>query len=140
VRAAVPVTTGSCLCGDVRYAVGGALGDAHHCHCSRCRKAHGAAFATYAGVAVGDLRVTAVEGALRRFRSSPEVVRSFCGRCGSTLFFATDAAPGRIWIAAGTLDDGAAPAVKDHIFVGSKAPWHEITDELPQFAEYPPHD
>jgi len=25
----------------------------------------------------------------------------------------------------------------EHIYVGSKAPWFEITDELPQFDEYP---
>jgi hypothetical protein len=38
----------------------------------------------------------------------------------------------------GTLVDDPGIRPTFHIFVGSKAPWHEITDALPQYAELPP--
>ena len=37
----------------------------------------------------------------------------------------------------GTLIDTPAIRPTAHIFVGSKAPWHEITDDLPQYQEFP---
>jgi hypothetical protein len=128
---------GSCLCGDVRYEVTGPLHEFHHCHCSRCRKAHGAPFGTYAGVARADLRFLRGEESVRAFQSSERVERSFCPRCGSSLFFRTTVFPDSVWIAAGSFDDTPEIRPAFHIFVASKAPWHEITDALPQFAEYP---
>ncbi len=41
---------GSCLCGVVRFEVDEFLPQVAHCHCSMCRKFHGAAYATIAGV------------------------------------------------------------------------------------------
>jgi hypothetical protein len=97
-----------------------------------CRKAHGAAFATYAGVARADFVLLAGAEALRSYRSSPKVTRTFCGTCGATLQWITDDRPDAVDIAMGTLDDdpGIRPAL--HIFVASKAPWYEIADGLPQ--------
>jgi hypothetical protein len=131
------VLTGSCLCGAVRYAIREPLQDLHHCHCSRCRKAHGAAFATYAGAPAAAFEFTAGAGAVRRFRSSPEVERSFCATCGSNLTFRSDLAKDRVWVAAGTIDGDPGLRPQLHIFAASKAPWHEILDGLPQHAEYP---
>ncbi len=74
---------GGCLCGAIRYQIDGALGAMTHCHCSMCRKAHGAAFATYARVLLRDFRFDRGEDQLERYRSSPEVDRAFCKRCGS---------------------------------------------------------
>jgi hypothetical protein len=128
---------GSCLCGDVRYEISGPLQEMHHCHCSRCRKAHGAPFGTYAGVGNADFRFLRGEESVRRFQSSSQVERSFCSRCGSNLTFRTTLLPDTVWVAAGGFDE--APAIRPgfHIFVASKAPWHEITDALPQHAEFP---
>ena len=129
---------GSCLCGAVRYEVSRPLDEIHHCHCSRCRKAHGAAFATYARAASQTFRFTAGEDRVRRYRSSPPVERAFCGACGSNLLFLFEGLPEAVWIAAGTFDDDPGLRPDAHIFVGSKAPWHEISDGLAQHEAFPP--
>jgi hypothetical protein len=126
---------GSCLCGAVRWEVDGRLEGMGNCHCSMCRKAHGAAFATYARVAASAFRIASGEEHVRQYASSPEVVRTFCGGCGSNLLFLDARMPEKVWVAAGTCDDdpGVRPAL--HIFVASKAPWYEIADGLPQRPE-----
>jgi hypothetical protein len=66
------------------------------------------------------------------------VERVFCPVCGSNLLFVFKGMPDKLWIAAGSLDDDPGLRPRSHIFVGSKAPWHEISDELPSFDELPP--
>jgi hypothetical protein len=127
----------SCLCGDVRFEIGGALSGASHCHCSMCRKAHGAAFGTYAAVNAADFRVVSGAERITRYRSSPGVVRTFCACCGSTLQWLRESRPEIVDIALGVLDDDPGVRPDRHIYAGSKAPWHEITDDLPQHATYP---
>jgi hypothetical protein len=131
---------GSCLCGAVRYTIDGAFEDIHHCHCSRCRKAHGAAFSTFGRLAASALTFTSGSDAIRRYRSSRPVERTFCGTCGSNLTFAFEPLPDAIWVAIGTLDDDPGARPSAHIFAGSIAPWHAITDDLPAFEEYPPEE
>lgn len=128
---------GGCLCGSVRYEIRGAVGKLVHCHCSMCRKAHGAAFGSYVVLRSDDFKVTSGEADIAAYESSPGVQRTFCRRCGSTLQFKSARRPDSVELAAGTLDDdpGVRPAY--HIFVGSKAPWFEITDGLPQHAVRP---
>ena len=123
---------GSCLCGRVRYEIRGALGPASHCHCSMCRKAHGAAFGTYSRVERRDFRFVSGEDDVQAYASSPGIARSFCRHCGATLQYITDATPGSFALALGTLDDDPKVRPESHIFVRSKAPWFEITDTLPQ--------
>ena len=126
---------GSCLCKRVRFEIHGKLGRASHCHCSMCRKAHGAAFGSYAAVKVENLKFVAGEELILRYRSSPGVERTFCSRCGSTLQFISQKRPDIVDVALGVLDDDPGIRVPHHIFVASKAPWFEITDGLPQFPE-----
>jgi len=126
---------GSCLCGGVRYEVRGFASAMTHCHCSRCRKAHGAAFGTYARVDRADFRFVSGADEVGSYRSSPDVLRTFCRRCGSTLQFVRESKPEGFWLAVGTLDDDPGIRPSHHIFVDSKAPWFEITDGLPQHAE-----
>lgn len=128
--------TGGCLCGAIRYAITGSLGQADNCHCSMCRKAHGAAFSSYALVAPQAWRWTAGAELCARYRSSPGYERVFCPRCGSPLAVLHE---GEIMgVTLGTVDGdpGVRPAF--HMFVASKAPWFEITDELPCYPAYPP--
>jgi hypothetical protein len=129
---------GSCLCGAVQYELREQFSEVHHCHCSRCRKAHGAAFSTFGRIAKSSLRFVSGEDKVRDFRSSSLVQRSFCGECGSNLLFQFDPLPEAAWVAVGSLDDDPGLHPQAHIFVGSKAAWHAITDDLPQFQEYPP--
>ena len=129
---------GGCLCGAIRYEISGELTRAGSCHCSMCRKSHGAAFGTYAEVPEGSFRWTAGESEVRTFESSPGGGRAFCPRCGSTLG-AVDHGTLR-WVTLGTVDGDPGVRPQAHIFVASKAPWDEIHDDLPCFDEYPPTD
>ena len=128
---------GSCLCGGAQFEIDGEITLMANCHCSMCRKHHGAAFATYVGVDTADFRWVKGEDLLVRYQSSPGHTRGFCRVCGSSLPV-PDPGATNFYLPAGTLDDdpGVRPAA--HIFVASKAPWCEISDDLPQFDEYPP--
>ena len=123
---------GGCLCARVRYCVDELEDDVSHCHCSMCRRMHGAAFGTYAGVKGDGFRWLQGEDLVKNYRSSPGVVRTFCSNCGSTLQFIAEGPPRRIELALGTVvgDPGVRPT--HHIFTGSKAPWFDITDDLLQ--------
>lgn len=127
---------GKCLCGGVQYETPGRLKDLAFCHCSMCRRALGAAFGAYARVSPGAFRWLSGEDQIATYESSPGVHRCFCRHCGSSLGAVGE--DGNLsWVALGTVtgDPGVRPEA--HIFAGSKAPWFEITDSLPQFDEWP---
>jgi hypothetical protein len=130
--------TGHCLCGAVRYAIDGPLHEMHHCHCSMCRRAHGAPFSTFADCATADFRWTDGADHVRAYRSSEAVERTFCDTCGSRLTFGFAPLPDRLWIAVGTLAEDPGIRPSGHIFASSRAAWAPITDDLPQFDGYPP--
>ena len=132
------VLGGGCLCGGIRYEIEGPVGPLLFCHCSMCRKAHGTAFRSRLAVPKAAFRFVSGEALLERYRSSGDTVRSFCRACGSPLVNLWDGDPERYGLALGTLDDdpGVRPACR--VFVGSKAPWFEITDPLPQFEAFAP--
>jgi hypothetical protein len=125
--------TGSCLCGGVRYEIDGPFGKVVNCHCSMCRKATGAAFRTRAAVPSRSFHWLSGRDLISEYRSSPGETRTFCRICGATLatFFRDN--PDEIGLPLGTLDDDPEVRPSAHVFVGSKAPWFEITDGLPQF-------
>ena len=126
---------GGCLCGAVRYEVDVELPRASHCHCSMCRKAHGAAFATYVSVPREKFRFTrGADDALRRYESSPGVLRSFCMHCGSPLNWASKERDGEeVDFTLGTLDAPIEPPQQWHIYTASKASWYVIEDDDPQW-------
>lgn len=129
--------TGSCLCGAVRFAASGAPAAVNHCHCVQCQRASGAAMVTWATWPRAAVRM--LRGAAADFESSPGVQRSFCPRCGSTLFWRRVARqPEEIDIAAVTLDQADALAPQDHIFVKSRRRWMPLCDGLPAYAESRP--
>ena len=125
----------SCLCRDVTWEIDGPAEWMSHCHCSICRKTHGAAFATYVAAPASGFRQGGREHVVR-FESSPGFFRCFCGRCGSVV--PGDAMDGRIFTPTGNLDDDPGVRPQAHIFAADAAPWHEITDSLPRFDAYPP--
>jgi len=77
------------------------------------------------------------EDLLREFESSPGVFRAFCGRCGSPIHSRRAANPDTVRVRLGILNDDPARRLLAHFRVGSKAPWFEITDDLPQLAQGP---
>ena len=129
---------GGCLCGAVRYEISGRLFDVSHCHCSMCRRQHGAGFATYADFEPDDFRWTAGEDRVRHYEPGADGGWVFCSACGSSLAGTEN---GRITsITLGTVEGDPGVVPESHIFVGSKADWQDITDTLPQFDEWPPED
>jgi hypothetical protein len=131
------VLTGGCLCGGVRYEVVGPLGGIEHCHCTMCRKAHGAAFSTNTAVPAAMVRVASGAALITEYASSTNRRKCFCSRCGSQLFIRRTNAPETLVVTLGTLDDAGQARPQRHVFVGSKAPWFDIADDLPQYAIYP---
>jgi hypothetical protein len=124
---------GSCLCGQVRYSVTGEIKDVSHCHCSMCRKAHGAAFATSANVPAASHQFTQGTELLQVFNSSGNTERIFCSSCGSPMLWRNNIKfPGIVSFPLGSLDTAFRPFAERHIYVGSKAPWHQISDSWPQ--------
>jgi hypothetical protein len=102
-----------------------------------CRKNHGAPFVTYIGINTSQFRWTKGEDLVATYQSSARGRRGFCRVCGSNVPLPVSGEE-KLYIAAGTLDDDPGTRLQAHIFVASKAPWVEITDDLPQFDEYPP--
>ena len=128
----------ACLCGAVAYVVEGQPLRAWNCHCSRCRKARAAAFASNLFVAVDGLRVTRGADQLVSFKL-PEArffTHVFCRTCGSSMP-RQDHERGFAVIPMGSLDDDPGIGPQRHIFTASKAPWYDIPDDLPQDVEYP---
>jgi hypothetical protein len=130
----VRVLAGACECGTTRYTVDDAFRYAANCHCSRCRAGTGTAFKAFAGIERDRLEVT--EGADRLLVfGDGDLNHTRCGACGSLLFSVVrDGA--YVHVALGSLVDAPTIRPAGHIFVGSKAPWFEITDDLPQFEEH----
>jgi hypothetical protein len=144
----MPAIRGSCLCGGVKFEIDGPLLQPLHCHCSRCRKQHGAAFRSRVRVHVADLKWIQGEDLVSYYESSPGFRRGFCRVCGSPvvnrpgptykLALANPAIASELGIPLGILDDDPSVRAECHVFVADKPPWFEITDALPQYAEYPP--
>lgn len=113
--------SGGCLCGAVRYRASGEPKWVAYCHCASCRRATGAPVTAYAGFARE--RVSYVVGEPRRFRSSPGVVRSFCGECGTPLAYEGERWPGEVHIHLGTLDHPERLAPQKQGFADERLPW-----------------
>jgi len=126
---------GRCECGAVRYRVADAFLYAMNCHCSVCRAATGSAFKPMAGIEREKLEITDGADRLLVFGEA-DANNTRCGVCGSLLFSVVRDG-GYVHVALGSLVDPPSMQPTSHIFVGSKAPWFEITDGLPQYEEYP---
>ena len=128
---------GSCLCGEVHYCINGKLGDITHCHCTTCRKAHGAAFSSVASVPIDGFEITAGANLLKRYFSSPDKQRVFCANCGSQLYAHRKGQQHYI-LRLGTLDDDPGVRPINHIFLCQKAPWYDIETDcaLPKYDEW----
>jgi hypothetical protein len=129
---------GQCLCGGVRFEISGKIGPVVYCHCSMYRRATGSAFATGASVESAAFRI--VEGAslISEYQSSPGYFRNFCSRCGSPLYGRSEEFPSMRRVRLGTIDGNIAQRPVANIFVGTKAPWFDVTNSLETFEEFPP--
>lgn len=125
---------GQCLCGSIKYQVDKIEPKMGHCHCSMCRKFHGAAFATFGEAKRENFHWLEGEDYLQSYQAENGTVRQFCRECGSSMTFAaaTDSSD-VVEFSLGTLDSPLDIEPDVHIFVGSKANWSKICDGLPQY-------
>ncbi|WP_229720623.1 GFA family protein [Dyella nitratireducens] len=126
--------SGECLCGHVQYCVEDRFVYALNCHCSQCRKATGSAFKPFAGIERTKLSLTKGQEALLLF-GDEHGHDVHCQCCGSLLYSVVRNGE-YVHVTLGTLTDEPSIRPTAHIFVGSKAPWYTITDELPQHEEF----
>ena len=129
------MSMGQCLCGSVTWELEPEAYAAFNCYCKMCRKAHGTPFSTYFFANSDQLRWTSTTDSIVYYRSSPMLIRSFCGHCGSVVpYSGSDSS--RVVTPGGCHDHGR-PA-DCNIFTAYNAPWHEITNDLPCYDHYPP--
>lgn len=123
--------SGSCFCGAIRFSVATPTLFCGHCHCSMCRRSHGAAFVTWFAVPRQQFRLERGEE-LERFRSSDHGTRSFCGRCGSTLFCESTNHPDQVDIVLANMDGPIDRLPQAHIYYDDRAVWTVAEDGLPR--------
>ncbi|EAR59829.1 GFA family protein [Neptuniibacter caesariensis] len=127
---------GSCLCGAIKYEVTSILPQMAHCHCTMCRKFHGAAFATFGVARSADFKWLQGKEKLKTYRADNGAARQFCEDCGSSLTFAASDCDGLfVEFSLGTLDSPLAIKPDAHIYCRYKADWYEPNDALPKFPE-----
>ena len=125
---------GSCLCAAVEFVAALPTRWVAHCHCTMCRRAHGAAFVTWAGFDAAQVRIDDAQGLLRWYDSSPGAERGFCTRCGSTLFFRSERWAGELHIVVGNFRDALDRLPQAHVFWDEHVPWAAVDpdDRLPR--------
>lgn len=128
---------GSCLCGTLQYEITEPFNFMANCHCSRCRRHHGAPFATYLGAPLTGFKWISGKDNVAEYQSADGGPRRFCKTCGSVAPMPNEQM-GMVMLTAGNIDEDPELRPQFHIFVGSKTPWYEITDDLPQHDAMPP--
>jgi len=132
--------TGHCECNKITYQIDGEINDYSHCHCSQCRRLHGAAFVSFAGVQRKEFSYLSGESELAHYASSTTHDRVFCSNCGSNILVALDDEPDALYVSMGTINGKPKLPPAYHIFVASKAPWYTITDQAEQYDTFPEED
>jgi hypothetical protein len=127
-----PVARGACLCGAVRFHAVLPSRWVAHCHCTYCRRAHGAPFVTWAGFASEQLAFEADSIPPSWYESSPGARRGFCPRCGTPLIFESRRWPGETHLARALFTDPLDREPSAHVFFESHVPWLEVNDDLPK--------
>jgi hypothetical protein len=127
---------GHCTCGTVRFTVENDFEYAFYCHCSRCRRRTGSAFAAIAGIRTEQVQLISGRDDLLIQGDCADGYDARCRHCHTFLFSAVRARQ-YLHVALGVLVDAPSRVPDHHIYVGSKAPWYRITDGLPQYDELP---
>jgi hypothetical protein len=124
--------SGSCFCGAIGFAATLPSKWCAHCHCSMCRKSHGAGYVTWVGFDSGQVSIKRGEDHLKWFDSSPGAQRGFCSNCGSSLFFRSERWAGELHIALGCMDDDIDRQPQANVFFDTHVAWMPIDASLKQ--------
>ncbi len=122
--------TGSCLCGAVSFELEFPSKWCGHCHCSQCRRAHGAGYVTWAGFDSDNFRLIRGDHHLAWYKSSPEARRGFCRDCGSPMLFESDRWPGETHVALGCLEGPLDREPAGNVFFDTHVDWMPIDRSL----------
>jgi len=123
---------GQCLCGGVRFTAMLPTRWVAHCHCSFCRRAHGAPFVTWAGFASEQVHIDADGLQPTWYGSSPGAQRGFCPRCGSPMLFTSMRWPGEMHVARALIDGPLDRLPAAHVFYERHVDWLDVRDDLPK--------
>ncbi|MDZ4868810.1 MAG: GFA family protein [Alphaproteobacteria bacterium] len=128
--------SGGCHCGAVRYQITGTPKDVALCHCVDCRRNSGAPVMAWIGCAEETLSMT--KGTPKVFKSSGATLRSFCGDCGTGLFYRNaEILPGIVEVQLATLDDAEVLPPTSQIQVAERLGWMKSAHELPEIQRFP---
>ena len=114
---------GSCFCGAVQFSIDLPTLWCAHCHCTMCRRAHGAGFVTWVGVPRSSFHLVAGDEVLTRFKSSAKATRSFCSRCGSTLLFESERWPGEVHVVLANFDTPIDREPAANVYWSDRVAW-----------------
>jgi hypothetical protein len=120
---------GGCLCGAVRYRITGEPHSSSVCFCRSCRLASGAPSVAWIVVALDEFAL--LRGTLATVRSSADVTRSFCGRCGTPIAYQHADDPRTIELTTATLDDPQRFAPTREIWHRYRVAWAASDPQLP---------
>ncbi len=127
------IVEGGCLCGAIRYRVTGESIARTLCHCRSCRLASGAPSVAWVVFRMSDFAF--LTGTPASFNSSPPVVRTFCGKCGTPLTYQHASRPDAIDVTTVTLDVADQFAPTKEIWVEEKLAWERTNEALPQYPQ-----
>lgn len=130
------VVQASCLCGANGLELSLPAKWIAHCHCSQCRRAHGAALVTWAGFGSDQVRFQAGSARPTWYPSSEHARRGFCGQCGSSLLFESTRWPKEIHVARAAIKAEMAQMPGAHVFYDNRVPWLDVDDELPKISSH----
>ena len=129
---AAATASGSCLCGGVGFVATLPSRWVAHCHCTRCRRAHGAAFVTWVGFDADRVEIRDPEARLAWHRAEGGGERGFCSSCGSTLFFRSPKWAGELHIVLANVDGPVDRAPQAHVYYDTHVDWVQLADDLPK--------
>lgn len=129
---------GSCLCGAVTLEVHCTIDAIIHCHCSKCRKSSGTAYATNGFVSTSDMLIKTGQESIHHYETAPGKKRHFCKVCASPIFSSNEHAPEKLRLRLGILDSPIIERPISHNFVSSRASWDDLDANLPRYDGHEP--
>ncbi len=123
---------GSCFCGAVRFEATPPTTFCAHCHCTMCRRSHGAGYVTWFGIEKKRLEIVKGAEQLVRHVSSDHGARSFCGVCGSALFCESTKHPDTIDVVLANMEGPIDRAPEMHVWFSDRVDWVATDDGLPR--------
>ncbi|MDO8288744.1 MAG: GFA family protein [Parvibaculum sp.] len=127
-----------CLCGAVTLEIDVPARWAFHDHGKAARLTHGAAYATYVGSWRKRFRILKGEDDISQFENGKAgITRSFCGTCGTPLFYETARSPHMVNIPRALFESRTGREPRYHLRIGEQQDWAYTGAELKPLKGFP---